>query len=401
MNICPIPFPPHPSGTLDISTTVHRAGWVIASPHAIYKNGYVAVENGWITSVGMGSAPPCPKTIDHGPGVLAPALVNAHTHLELGALRNKISYHQAFSKWVATLLEKRTALSNEQIMAGIQCGIDELKQSGCAVIGDISSLGYSRRPLANSHLSGIYFREFLGNLIPEPTDFLSATGTLRNSLAGHAPHTTSPNLLKAIKKATRKKGLPMSIHLSESGDELTFILSAGGDWADFLFQRGIDFSTWGLPCATPVVHLDRLGILDNKTVAVHLLQARQKDFDLLAKHGVNICVCPRSNFNLHGKLPDISGMLSTGLNVCFGTDSLASVSTLSVWDEMKLVAINYPSISPQEIFAMATVNGARALGFETQFGMLKQGMFPAMLYLPVNASNPSTLLEKMVYGEED
>lgn len=401
MNIRPIGFSAHGTNGTTSCPCVHRAGWVIIDPFQIYKNGHVAVENGRILSVGTGPGPGGRKIVDHGPGVLSPALVNAHTHLELCALNGKISYHDGFRNWVAGLLEKRDALTEAEITAGITNGIAESLQSGCTVIGEISSLGHSWHPLLESGLSGVFFQEFLGNDRPLPAEALTATATLRKSLAGHAPHTTAPRLLQKIKKTTRKQGMLMSIHVSESADEIEFITSAAGAWADFLSLRGIDFSDWGLPAASPVTHLKRLGILDGKTIAVHLLQARQKDFDLLAACGVKACVCPRSNFNLHGRLPDISGMLSAGLTVCFGTDSPASVSTLSVWDEMKLVAAQYPSIAPQEILAMATMNGARALGFEKDFGALRPGMSPAMVYLPINASSPSTLLEKLVYGEED
>lgn len=196
-------------------------------------------------------------------------------------------------------------------------------------------------------------------------------------------------------------GLPFSIHLSESEAEMEFITTATGAWANFLSGRGIDFSEWGLPAASPVSYLDRIGILDDKTLVVHLLCALKKDFDLLAKRGGTVCVCPRSNKNLHGKLPDLPGMMQAGLRICLGTDSLASVSSLSLWEEMKLLAIRFPMIPPAEIWAMATVNGADALGFSDLFGKIEPGLIPAMLYVPVNASRPVAVLEKMVHGEND
>lgn len=391
--------PPAPHPLADAS--VHRAGWVLADPGHVYQNGFVVVASGRIQSVGTGGAPCAGSVIDHGPGALVPALVNAHTHLELGALSGEVPGDGGFQQWVETLLQKRAALSEPEILSGVSAGVAELMETGCALVGDVSTLGLSWQCLAESPLAGVWFQEFLGNSIPAPLACRPPAGAIRGAFAGHAPHTTAPRLLVALKKATRARQLPMSIHVSESAAETRFITTAKGEWADFLTRRGIDYSSWGLPAPTPVSHLDRLGILDSKTVAVHLLHAGRAEFDILSQRGAQVCVCPRSNRNIHGGLPDLSGMLRAGLRPCIGTDSLASVSSLDVWDEMKCVAAHNPDIPPHEILAMATINGARALGFSERFGALKPGLLPAMAYVPVEAIHASTLLERMVWGEHD
>jgi aminodeoxyfutalosine deaminase len=389
-----------PSVSAPPTPVVHRAGWVVTDPWTIYKEGYVSIESGRINAIGTGNTPDGATVIDHGPGAITPALVNAHTHLELGALCGKLSFHNGFQQWVGDLLQQRATLSNAEITAGILLGKTELMETGCAVVGDISTLGASWEILSESGLAGVWFQEFLGNTFPAALSCREAIGRIHGALAGHAPHTSSPDLLTALKAITRRMGLPFSIHLSESEAEMEFITTATGAWADFLSSRGIDFSEWGLPAASPVSHLDRIGILDDKTLVVHLLHARKSDLDLLAKRGGTVCICPRSNENLHGKLPDLPGMMRAGLRICLGTDSLASVSSLSLWEEMKLVAIRFPMVSPADIWAMATVNGANALGFSDLFGKLTPGRIPAMLYVPVNASRPAAVLEKMVNGEK-
>lgn len=394
-------IPDTPCALPQDSPVVHRAGWVVADPWHIFKDGYVYIEKGVIKRIGTGNAPNGATVIDHGPGTLTAALVNAHTHLELGALCGKLPVDKGFQKWVSDLLQRRADLSNAEIGSGILNGITELIESGCAMVGDISTLGASWEILLKSGLAGVWFQEFLGNSIPETLSCREDSGAIRGSLSGHAPHTSSPNLLTSLKKITRKKGLPFGIHLSESEAEMEFISTATGEWADFLSRRGIVFSEWGLPAASPVFHLDRLGILDEKTLVVHLLHAQKKDVELLAERGVTVCICPRSNENLHGTLPDLSGMMRAGLRICLGTDSLASVSSLSLWEEIKRVATRYPTVSPANIWAMATVNGAHALGFSALFGTLQPGRVPAMLYVPINASRPSAVLEKMVFGEMD
>jgi cytosine/adenosine deaminase-related metal-dependent hydrolase len=380
--------------------TVHRAAWVIEDPWHIHRDGFVQVERGRIQAVGGGRPPrAADQLIDHGAGVLAPVLVNAHTHLELGALRGKVPCQNGFQPWVAELLRQRAALTQEEIQDGIQDGVTELLGAGCAVIGEISTLGYSWDPLRKSGLQGIYFEELLGSSPSGLATCRPAQGGFQGSLAAHAPHTTAPRLLRAVKAATRDKGLPMSLHLSESADEMEFITTATGPWAAFLTERGIDFSDWGLPAPSPVAHLDRLGILDERTLAVHLLHADRKEFALLAQRGVPVCLCLRSNVALHDRLPDLEAMMAAHLSVCLGTDSLASVPSLSLWAEMRLAANRYPGVSPPNLLAMVTCNPARALGLGNRFGTLSPGRLPAMVHLPLTAESPAALLETMVHGE--
>jgi cytosine/adenosine deaminase-related metal-dependent hydrolase len=154
-----------------------------------------------------------------------------------------------------------------------------------------------------------------------------------------------------------------------------------------------------LPVENPVKYLENLEVLDENTIGVHLLHASKKDFEILSGCGVNICLCPRSNKNLHNRLPDIEGMLKSGLKICLGSDSLASVESLSMFDEMVFISNAFPKISPAEILAMATVNGAKALGFDKIFGALTPGKRAAFIYVPVEVSSSSSLLESIVNAD--
>ncbi|MBU1163820.1 MAG: amidohydrolase family protein, partial [Proteobacteria bacterium] len=198
---------------------------------------------------------------------------------------------------------------------------------------------------------------------------------------------------------TRKSNLPFSIHLAESEDEIEFLQTGKGKWAEFLSERRIDFSGWNLPVESPVKYLEDLGVLDENTMAVHLIHAEEKDFEILLRHNVSVCLCLRSNFNLHNMMPDLAGMFKAGIKPCLGTDSLASADSLSIFDEMAFVSKSFPSIPPAEILAMATVNGARALGFEDMFGSLTPGKRAAFVYAPVDVSSKSELLQALVNAD--
>ena len=192
-------------------------------------------------------------------------------------------------------------------------------------------------------------------------------------------------------------GKPLSIHLGESDDEQVFITTGRGAWADFLTERGIAFDGWPLPARGPVAYTDRLGLLDEGTLAVHLLHAGPKDFDILRRRGVHVCLCPRSNRNLHGRLPDLPGMLEAGLAPCLGTDSLAGTQSLDMFDEMAFCARAYADVAPEIILAMATRNGAAALGLGDHFGSLLPGSTAGFLYLDLTAATDAALLEQIVH----
>jgi len=245
-------------------------------------------------------------------------------------------------------------------------------------------------------MAGIWFREHLGSELPASLSSQTGRGQLRSSLAGHAPHTTAPEILAALKQATRAADLPFSIHVAESAAEHDFITSGTGSWADFLAERSIDVSGWNVPARSAVRYLEQLNLLGRRTLAVHLLWTDRRDLECLARTGTEVCLCPRSNRNLHERLPDITAMLDCGIRPCLGTDSLASTETLNVFDEMHYLAKAFPEISPETVLQMATVNGARALGLSDHFGDLTPGKIARFSYIPIRAKNRANVLEALV-----
>ena len=378
------------------SSVIHKAGWVVIDPYTIIRNGFVHVDSGLIKDVGQGLC--SGHIIDHGHGALLPVLVNAHTHLELCALKDKVLPEKGFSIWVKNLIKLRNSAGTETLKTAAINGVKELVESGCGVIGEISTLGLTWEIVSNSSLAGVWFREFLGNDSHQNIKCYCEKSFIR-SIAGHAPHTLSPELLVELKNITRRENIPFSIHLAESEDELIFLTTGKGKWANFMTERGIDFSSWNLPVETPVRYLEYLGVLDENTIVVHLIHAEEKDFEILLRHNVRVCLCLRSNFNLHNMMPDITVMLKTGIKPCLGTDSLASAESLSIFDEMAFVSKSFPSIPPAEILAMATVNGASALGLGDIFGSLTPGKRAAFVYVPVDVSSESGLRQALVNND--
>lgn len=374
---------------------IHRAGWIIPDSMNIIQNGYLEIENGWIK--GIYSGVPREICTDHGPGALMPPLVNAHVHLELSALKNRIPFDIGFQSWVKTLLEERAALGQDVLVRAAKKAILDLLTWGNLYVGEISTLGMTKTLLENSGLKGVFFQEFLGTAVEKGC--IQKKDSLSFSVAGHAPHTSSPDLLRALKRQSRSKDLPFSIHVAESETESEFIFRGKGPWADFLTLRGIDYRSWDIGSKTPVAYLDGMGLLDPLTLAVHLLQVTPKDMDILARSQVKVCVCPRSNQNLHGRLPDIERMIQKGIRPALGTDSLASCDSLNIWDEMAFIAHHYPGLDPRTLFSMATHNGAKALGLEHVTGTMAQGKRADFIYRPMDAKTENEVFERMVFNE--
>ncbi len=374
---------------------VHRAGWVLADGDTVIQNGFVRVENGVIRETGSFHSSCHDRVVDHGEGLLMPAFVNAHTHLELSALKGQLAFGGRFSDWVRDLLKHRESLGFDGLVRSIGQGLDELLYGGTLVVGDVSTLGIVSPHVRNSALSGILFREYLGNDLPDLTHNPDS-GRFVRSFAGHAPHTASPGLLTFLKKSCTDLGRPLSIHLAESVDEFEFITTGKGAWADFLGERGVDYSDWGLPFESPVAYLDSLGLLGSGTLAVHLIHAGKKDIGIMKQRGAWVCLCLRSNRNLHNTLPDVDTLVREQVRLCLGTDSLASTESLGMVDEMRFLARAFPAVALKEIFRMATLNGAEALGLGHAFGSLRPGKRAAMVYAPVRAYSEKTLLEKLL-----
>ncbi len=406
-------------GKTGVTNEIHRAGWIMSRPDHIIENGYIRVENGIITEVDSFPYRDDSKfsIIDHGDGVLMPGLFNAHLHLELSALKGKIAFEEGFRSWVRQLLKQRESTDEKILKEEAEKALKNMINSGSLFGAEISTLGITEDMVKNSFLKGIWFKELLGsedsmdfsllnNFLSTGDSGGSKTFSALNensvskdfylSLAGHAPHTSSPLLLKRIKKLLKSKKLVFSIHCAESDDESKFLQQAKGPWADFLKERNIDFSSWPIPVASPVEYLFKLGVLDSFTILVHLLNLNEKDFEIIADSGAKPVLCPRSNINLHAKLPDIPKFLKMGLRPALGTDSLASCDSLSIFDEMAFTAEHFPDIAHSDIINMATINGAYALGMEKITGSLEKGKKASFIYLPLKAFNTEDLLEKII-----
>jgi aminodeoxyfutalosine deaminase len=327
------------------------------------------------------------REVDLGAVALMPGLVNAHTHLELSYLRDEVAPASEFVTWIRDLLAARrqqTDARMPEILAAINGAVAEATACGTAVVGDISNTLASFAPLARSPLAAVVFYEIVKFNAPDPEavverarrelDALPAAAMVRTSLAAHAPYSVAPLVFRAIRKdVDRDAFAPCSVHLAESAEETEFIRTGRGPWRRLLEDLGAWDPAWTPPGGSPVQYLDDSGFLDARVLAVHGVQMSSGDLARLAARGATLVTCPRSNGHTGAGVPPIEDFYSSGVRVAIGTDSLASAPDLSVFAEVATLHALAPSVPAAALLDSATRQGARALGFDADFGTIEPG----------------------------
>ncbi|GKT07901.1 amidohydrolase family protein [Desulforhabdus sp. TSK] len=416
-----------PENTTGTDVTLHRAAWVVPVGTPPIANGAVLVQGDTILAVGgygelKGPAPHGTELRDHGHAALIPALVNAHTHLELSGLRNRIPLPQkSFGAWLQELFSQRASAPSTPLDADVRAGEEELLAGGTGLYGDIANspvfemdsptnpAGSMKDPsLKLPH--GRLFLEILGFDRQELTDVAScrdprlipaflwaAEDNPCLSLAAHACYSTSGELIRQAKGWSRLHARPFSIHAAEHPEEMEFLRTGSGYCRSLLESLGRWVPGWQPPGTTPVQYLHQLGALDAGTLLVHLVHMTAPDWEILAQEHCSVCFCPRSNHYLNAGQADISTALRMGLVAALGTDSLASNTDLNLFAEAAFVLDAYPDLSPHDVLKMMTWGGAKALHHDTIFGTIEAGKHAALLAVTLpEDSSPLKLAETII-----
>jgi cytosine/adenosine deaminase-related metal-dependent hydrolase len=329
---------------------------------------------------------------------LLPGLVNAHCHLDYTGMAGQLPPPKTFLNWIPQMLAAKSAWSFSDYARSWLNGAKMLLQTGTTTVADIEAVPellpevWDATPLrifSFLEMTGVRSKrepkEILGDSIEKINSL--AHPRCRAGLSPHAPYSTSPELLRLCAEVAREKNLRLTIHVAESADEFEMFARARGKMFDWLARNQRDNSDCGL--GSPVEHLERAGILDENFLAVHANYLAENDFDLLAKRNASVVHCPRSHdYFRHEPFP-LGKLLKAKVNVCLGTDSLATVRKtgnqkpeLNLFDEMRAFLKMNPEISANQILQMATMNGARALGLANQIGEIFENAFADLISIP-------------------
>jgi cytosine/adenosine deaminase-related metal-dependent hydrolase len=371
------------------------ASWVVPVAGAPLRGGRVAVGDGRIAWVGRAGDPGEPKAAirDLGPAILLPGLVNAHCHLELSHLAGRLPFGGGFVAWVEALVAARGSDDEGSVRARAAQAIRDLEDRGTVAVGDVSNSLVHLDLLGASRLSAVVFFEQLAwdparaaaTLEWADRRLAGLQGTLapnvRVRLAAHGPHTVSSPLFAGLVA----RGGPAAMHLAESPDECGFLATGSGAWPGFLERRGLGHVAFEPPGLSPVRYVDSLGALPRGLVAAHAVQVDAADRERLAGRGVHVALCPRSNRNLGVGTAPAPELLAAGVGLCLGTDSLASVESLDVLEDARLLHRQFPDLDPAVIVRMATLGGAEALGC-ADLGAIARGRRAALAWAPAPAA---------------
>jgi cytosine/adenosine deaminase-related metal-dependent hydrolase len=380
---------------------VFHAGWVVPVDRPPLRGACVAVADGRVAWVGPAADAPAGERRELGAGVLLPGLVNAHCHLELSHLAGRLTPAAGFVDWVERLVALRPQDPLALVRTRAASGIAELERTGTAAVGDVSNALAHLDLLDRSTLRARVFFEQIGwdpaaaaAVMDAARARLSALPRMRHvhvSLAAHAPHSVSPALLTALVEA----GGPAALHLAESPHERRFLETGDAEWSAFLARRGLGHVDFAPPGLSPVRHVDRLGVLRPGLLAAHGVQVDAADRALLAARGGGVVLCPRSNEALGvGRAPVVE-LREAGVALCVGTDSLASVPTLDLWDDVLALHRAFPALEAEWLVRAATRAGAEALGFD-DLGRIAPGARAAFAFFEGTARDP---LEFLLSGD--
>ena len=357
------------------------------------RNAAVVIRRGRIVALGTPEkllrSHPHDRIIRCDHAVAMPGLVNVHAHLELPPLLLTIRA-AGYVQWVLNLLRAKNGLRARDYRNATKKNIQTLLETGTTTVGEICTQGVSPEELRLSGIRSVLYHELIamgpgraGSFPPIPRR-LRAPGLLTHGLSPHSAHTVSEQVLQKVRLHAAERDLPLCMHVAETKEEV-LLLRGGRSGLDRLYELAGWQRSWAPHARSPIEYLDRIGLLNPRFLAVHAVHVGGQDIGLLQRSGASVAHCPRSNHALHvGKMP-LRRLLSANIPVGLGTDSLASASTLNLWDEMRFAQKVHrrADVTARDIIGMATTGGASALGLGEVVGSLEPGKQADIILLPL------------------
>ncbi|HEX8142582.1 MAG TPA: amidohydrolase [Pyrinomonadaceae bacterium] len=386
-----------------------RGGTVVTmdGTRRIIEDGAIAVRGGRIVAVGartdVQAKYSARETIDATGKVVIPGLINGHTHIPMTLFRglaDDLDLNEWLTKYIFPAEAKN--VTEDFVRAGTQLGLAEMIRGGTTTYCDMY---YFEDAIAEeTKRAGV--RGLLGETVIDfPVadnktfeEALAYTEKFVNrwkgdalitaAIAPHAPYTVSEDHLKAWRALSDKTGAPLVIHVSETQKEVDDISKSKG--------------------ARPVDYLARIGFLNNRTVAAHMVFPSPEELEVLKRLGVGIVHNPQSNMKLASGVAPIPQMLKADFNLGLGTDGAASNNDLNMWEEMdtaaklhKVFSGDPKVVTALEAFEMATLRGARALHMEREIGSIEAGKRADLVVVDLDDLNqtPSyNIYSQLVYS---
>ena len=361
--------------------TLIKARWVapVVPACGVLEHHAVAISQGRIVAVlpnDEAEARFAAAEVVERPGhLLIPGLVNAHTHAAMVLLRG-LADDLPLMSWLQDHIwpAEQRWMSAEFVEHGSELAMAEMLLGGTTTFNDMyffpEVVARSAARIGMRACVGMILIKFPTVWASDPADYLRKGLALRDEYKGHplistafaphAPYTVEDEYLVKIRRLADELEVPVHTHVHETADE---VLGSVVDCGD-----------------RPLGRLDRLGLVSPMLMAVHMTQLEDTEIARIAAAGASVVHCPESNLKLASGFCPVAKLLDAGVNVCLGTDGAASNNDLDMLGEMRTAALlakgvagRADAVTAEQVLAMATINGARALGLADQIGSVERG----------------------------
>ncbi len=376
-------------------TTLYCASWIVPICSSPIKDGAIAVDYEHIKAVGprdlVTEQFPSAQIQNFPDAAILPGFVNAHSHLELTAMRGFLDNEETdFGAWLKKLtIARQTRMTTDDLYVSAAWGACEAIRAGVTCVGDAATAGFeSMNAVRDVGLRGTVFQESFGpdarlahdNLATLTQQVLRLrkleNSRMRAGVSPHAPYTVSAPQLELIADFAKREQLPVMMHAAESHAEDLLLREGRGPFAEGLAARGI---SWTAKSVSTIRYLEQVHILETKPLLAHCINVDTQDIQSIAASGACVAHCPKSNARLgHGRAPLLE-LLRHKVVVGLGSDSVASNNTCDLLEEARFamliarIGAGDKTLTTSEAIRLATVGGARALAPCGPVGELSPG----------------------------
>lgn len=348
-------------------------------------HGAVGVVDGRIAFVGAmppaHSGTPFEETVDAGGGYLLPGFIQTHIHL-CQTLFRTLADDLPLLDWLRTRVWPLEAAHDPSTLAvSARLAAAELLTSGTTTVLTMETVHDTHAVFEALAPTGL--RATIGKCLMDADDQAparlqehagpaldeslalyrawhgSANGRLRVALAPRFAVSCSRELLERVAHTADAHGLLVHTHASENREEVELVRRLSG-------MSNLDY-------------LASTGLATDRLCAAHCVWATDAEQGMMAERGVKVMHCPGSNLKLGSGIAPVVDMRRRGITVSLGADGAACNNSLDMFHEMRLAAtlqsVKYTpgALTARDAVWMATRDGARTLGLETEIGSIEAG----------------------------
>ncbi|MCL4641276.1 MULTISPECIES: amidohydrolase family protein [Olivibacter] len=366
----------------------YSADYILPVSAKPIHNGIIGVdENGEIIGVyESGAKEISDKTITKHKGIITPGFINTHCHLELSHLKGKFAKGTGLIPFIEAVIGQRNA-NEKEVVKAMQSADSEMKRNGIVAVGDIANRAISKE---TKEKSSLYYHTFIEILCFEPEkaqevfrDGLALCETfdgLPSSITPHAPYSVCKEIFRFLKQLHKPETNLLSIHNQESEEENKLYRYKSGQFIDFYRKLNRDIGFFKAQARDSIQTIVPLLPKRQPVMFVHNTYTNMKDIFFVDRFAGNVtwCICPNANLYIENRLPKIDLFLNQDSPITLGTDSLASNDKLCILSELLTLHAHFPHLKLEDTLKWATLNGAKYLGIDHQYGSLEKGKKPGL-----------------------